>query len=380
MRCARDQGSYLRDPAAIYREVVRRDPPRGAARAAAGGPAAGGAAPDPRLRHAGHRGRPRLDGGCGRAGRAALRAGAPILVDATMVAAGIRRSAPAPIRSFAPSSDEATQRARGRLRARRARRLRSTAGATGWRVRWSRSAMRRPRCSACWSFSPTGAPRAGAGAGLSGRLHRRRRGQGCADRLSAAGRAHHAARPPRRQRHGRGRAQRAARGRAVGMSAHGPVPSISPGSAWSASATTAWPRSRPRRAPWSRRARCWSAAGGSSPWWRTSGAERLAWRRPLEATFDDLEARRGRRVVVLASGDPMCFGVGETLARRFAPQEMRVLPAPSAFSLVCARLGWSRGRGRVPERARPPAGRAAPPHRPGRAADRAQPRRRAPRT
>jgi precorrin-6Y C5,15-methyltransferase (decarboxylating) len=71
-------------------------------------------------------------------------------------------------------------------------------------------------------------------------------------------------------------------------------------------------------------------------------AERLAWRRPLEATFDHLEALRGRRVVVLASGDPMCFGVGETLARRFAPQEMRVLPAPSAFSLVCARLGWTR--------------------------------------
>jgi precorrin-6B C5,15-methyltransferase / cobalt-precorrin-6B C5,C15-methyltransferase len=71
------------------------------------------------------------------------------------------------------------------------------------------------------------------------------------------------------------------------------------------------------------------------------GAERLAWRRPLEATFDALEALRGRKVVVLASGDPMCFGVGESLARRFAPQEMRVLPAPSAFSLVCARLGWS---------------------------------------
>lgn len=70
--------------------------------------------------------------------------------------------------------------------------------------------------------------------------------------------------------------------------------------------------------------------------------EQLAWRRPLEATFDDLEARRGRKVVVLASGDPMCFGVGETLARRFAPGEMRVLPSPSAFSLVCARLGWSR--------------------------------------
>ena len=70
--------------------------------------------------------------------------------------------------------------------------------------------------------------------------------------------------------------------------------------------------------------------------------ERLAWRSPLEATLEDLEARRGRRVVVLASGDPMCFGVGELLARHFAPEEMQVVPAPSSISLVCARLGWSR--------------------------------------
>ncbi len=70
--------------------------------------------------------------------------------------------------------------------------------------------------------------------------------------------------------------------------------------------------------------------------------ERLPWRRPLEATLEELETRRGRRVVVLASGDPMCFGVGELLARRFGMNEMRVLPAPGAISLVCARLGWSR--------------------------------------
>jgi precorrin-6Y C5,15-methyltransferase (decarboxylating) len=69
--------------------------------------------------------------------------------------------------------------------------------------------------------------------------------------------------------------------------------------------------------------------------------ERLLWRRPLEATLPDLEALRGRRVVVLASGDPMCFGIGELLVRHFALGELRVLPAPSTFSLVCARLGWS---------------------------------------
>jgi precorrin-6B C5,15-methyltransferase / cobalt-precorrin-6B C5,C15-methyltransferase len=44
--------------------------------------------------------------------------------------------------------------------------------------------------------------------------------------------------------------------------------------------------------------------------------------------------------VVLASGDPMWFGVGELLVRHFDRSELRVLPAPSAFSLVCARLGW----------------------------------------
>jgi precorrin-6B C5,15-methyltransferase / cobalt-precorrin-6B C5,C15-methyltransferase len=69
--------------------------------------------------------------------------------------------------------------------------------------------------------------------------------------------------------------------------------------------------------------------------------ERLRWRCPLEATIDELEALRGRRVVVLASGDPMCFGVGELLAKRFDLGELRIVPAPSAFSLVCARLGWS---------------------------------------
>jgi precorrin-6B C5,15-methyltransferase / cobalt-precorrin-6B C5,C15-methyltransferase len=72
--------------------------------------------------------------------------------------------------------------------------------------------------------------------------------------------------------------------------------------------------------------------------------QRLCWRCPLEATLDDLAALRGRRVVVLASGDPMCFGVGELLVRRFGLSELRVLPAPSAFSLVCARLGWPIGR------------------------------------
>ncbi len=51
-------------------------------------------------------------------------------------------------------------------------------------------------------------------------------------------------------------------------------------------------------------------------------------------------AARGRAVAVLASGDPMLHGVGATLLRAIPPEEALVLPAPSAFSLAAARLGW----------------------------------------
>ncbi|SCB58989.1 precorrin-6Y C5,15-methyltransferase (decarboxylating) [Rhizobium aethiopicum] len=50
--------------------------------------------------------------------------------------------------------------------------------------------------------------------------------------------------------------------------------------------------------------------------------------------------RRGTPVVVLASGDPFLYGVGATLSRRIAAEEMRVIPAPSAFSIAASRLGW----------------------------------------
>lgn len=75
-----------------------------------------------------------------------------------------------------------------------------------------------------------------------------------------------------------------------------------------------------------------------------TGAERLAWGGNLNGGLDGglaaIAARRGRRVCVLASGDPMWFGIGATLARRFAPEDYVVLPHPGAFSLAAARLGW----------------------------------------
>ncbi|WP_142849211.1 precorrin-6y C5,15-methyltransferase (decarboxylating) subunit CbiE [Telmatospirillum sp. J64-1] len=69
-------------------------------------------------------------------------------------------------------------------------------------------------------------------------------------------------------------------------------------------------------------------------------AERVEWPSPFAQGIERLKAMRGRRVCVLASGDPMWFGIGATLTRHFEPEEMLVLPHPGAFSLAAARLGW----------------------------------------
>lgn len=67
-------------------------------------------------------------------------------------------------------------------------------------------------------------------------------------------------------------------------------------------------------------------------------AQRQAWPSPFALT--PVLERRGQPVCVLASGDPMLFGVGATLARQLSANEMNVLPAPSSYSLAAARLGW----------------------------------------
>ncbi|EXJ17020.1 bifunctional cobalt-precorrin-7 (C(5))-methyltransferase/cobalt-precorrin-6B (C(15))-methyltransferase [Imhoffiella purpurea] len=84
------------------------------------------------------------------------------------------------------------------------------------------------------------------------------------------------------------------------------------------------------------------------------GMERHPWPSPFGLAYERLLARRGTRVCVLASGDPMFFGIGGSLASRIPPDEMRILPAPSSVSLAAARLGWPLQNTRViPAHGRP---------------------------
>jgi precorrin-6Y C5,15-methyltransferase (decarboxylating) len=68
---------------------------------------------------------------------------------------------------------------------------------------------------------------------------------------------------------------------------------------------------------------------------------RFVWESPIEKSIEKILDYRGKSVCVLASGDPMWFGIGATLIKRVSIQEITIIPAPSTFSLICSRLGWS---------------------------------------
>ncbi|GAA2063511.1 bifunctional cobalt-precorrin-7 (C(5))-methyltransferase/cobalt-precorrin-6B (C(15))-methyltransferase [Streptomyces albiaxialis] len=69
--------------------------------------------------------------------------------------------------------------------------------------------------------------------------------------------------------------------------------------------------------------------------------ERVAWPSPLRPAVPGLLAvHAGRRIAVLASGDPFFHGIGRALAEELGPGALRVLPHPSSVAYACARLGW----------------------------------------
>ncbi|GBE94936.1 precorrin-6y C5,15-methyltransferase (decarboxylating) subunit CbiE [Nostoc cycadae] len=69
--------------------------------------------------------------------------------------------------------------------------------------------------------------------------------------------------------------------------------------------------------------------------------QKISWTSPFTASIAEIISRRGQQICILASGDPLCYGVGVTLTKHIPISEITIIPAPSAFSLACAKLGWS---------------------------------------
>ena len=71
------------------------------------------------------------------------------------------------------------------------------------------------------------------------------------------------------------------------------------------------------------------------------GATRFNWPSPFNALIETLQVQRGKRVVVLASGDPLWYSVGARIGRSIDPAEIIYHPQVGAFQMAAARMGWS---------------------------------------
>ncbi len=93
-------------------------------------------------------------------------------------------------------------------------------------------------------------------------------------------------------------------------------------------------------------------------------ARASAWQSPFAKNLTNLDALRNKalkgllsnrqqgvrqgvqqgvqqRVCVLATGDPLSYGVGSVLSRRYGSGELRIVPWRGSFSLAAAEMGWA---------------------------------------
>lgn len=70
-------------------------------------------------------------------------------------------------------------------------------------------------------------------------------------------------------------------------------------------------------------------------------AERLSWPSPFDAMIDEIRSHRGKKLVILVTGDPLWFSVGARISRSIPNEEICFHPQLSAFQWAAARMGWS---------------------------------------
>jgi precorrin-6Y C5,15-methyltransferase (decarboxylating) len=72
----------------------------------------------------------------------------------------------------------------------------------------------------------------------------------------------------------------------------------------------------------------------------SEGRTLVEWEPPIEAMIAQVMKFRNTPTVILATGDPMWFGIGATLSRHLTAEEFAVHAFPSSFQLAAARLHW----------------------------------------
>jgi len=75
--------------------------------------------------------------------------------------------------------------------------------------------------------------------------------------------------------------------------------------------------------------------------------ERIVWSSPIREAVSTIVSWRPEdsesvhKVAIMASGDPLCYGIATKLLRHLPIEEIWIKPALTTFSLMCSRIGWS---------------------------------------
>jgi len=73
----------------------------------------------------------------------------------------------------------------------------------------------------------------------------------------------------------------------------------------------------------------------------SSNAKRIAWPSPFDAMIDEIRSHKGKRIVILVTGDPLWYSVGARILKAIPKAEVRFFPQISAFQWAACRMGWS---------------------------------------
>ena len=105
---------------------------------------------------------------------------------------------------------------------------------------------------------------------------------------------------------------------------------------------TAWPGSRPASTSRiSQGHRGLRVAAPTRPARRDSACAARSWPSPMLPALHTLLDGADGDVHVVASGDPLLHGIGNTLIRLYGPDRVAVLPHVSSVTLACSRVGWA---------------------------------------
>lgn len=67
----------------------------------------------------------------------------------------------------------------------------------------------------------------------------------------------------------------------------------------------------------------------------------IVWRAPIADTVPLIEQYRAKKMVILASGEPLWHGIGTLILSHFGADQVIIHPHVGAFSLAAAAMGWS---------------------------------------